>query len=970
MARSGGTGLARYLQECTDNADASDSVDPVGDGGLGANRARDRQRSAKGAVEFRVLGPLEAAVDGVPVPLGGPKQRAVLGVLLALDGGPVPADRLVDELWGETPPATATAALQVHVSGLRKVLPERIRLAPAGYVLDLDDATRDTDGLADALRRARAGDAGQTAAGLAGALARWRGPAYGGVPVSPAVAAAGTHWEQLRLAALEDRIAAELALGRHAELGAELAGLTAAHPTRERLAMHRMLAAYRSGRSGEALAAYQQLRRALADELGVDPGEPVEALARAIERADPTLAAPSALPVAASRFVGRRHELDRLGELLGACRAVTVTGPGGAGKTRLSVQLARDVEPDHPDGVHLVELAATTAVAGAVAAALGVREQPDEPLLATLTAALRAQRVLLVLDNCEHVLDEAAQLAAQLLARCPGLRVLATSRERLGIEGEAVWPLAGLELPAEDDPPAVAARTDAVRLLVDRAALARPGFRLGPDDVPVAAALCRRLDGLPLAIELAAARLRAQSLAEVAARLDRRLDLLAGGGRTAPQRHRTLRATLEWSHQLLEPDEQVLFRRLAVFADGCTPAGLAAVLGDGHLGDGDEDVLGRLVDRSMVVAEPGPGATRYRMLETVHDYAAEQLAAAGETGLRREHATWCLGLARRVAIFGGADHPQELARLAAEYGNVVAALDWAAAADPQLGLAIAAPMWWFWWERGLMGSGLAYLSRALTAAGPAPTADRAAALRAAAALARNSGHFADARRLGEQSLATFRTLGDAEGEAAALNNLLITAHAQSDFVASLSYGQAALVLAERGGDPRRVAATENNIAATLRSLSRPVEALAALERALALFREIDDRRGEAAAASNLAITARLAGDPAGSRRWWAVALPLYRALDLDEGMLDVVDGVGCLLAAEGRAADALRLIAVADRERHRLGAPQLGPDEVVGREAALATARAALGPSAAAAVEAAAAGESLDAALRTVEAYL
>ncbi|HST66202.1 MAG TPA: BTAD domain-containing putative transcriptional regulator [Mycobacteriales bacterium] len=866
------------------------------DGGLGADPDADRQRSAKG-VEFRVLGPLEALVDGAAVPLGGPKQRAVLGVLLAGGGEPVPAGRLVDELWGESPPATATAALQVHVSGLRKVLPGRIRTVPAGYVLDLAGAAVDTDGVEDALRRARAGEPAETAAGLAAVLARWRGPAYGGVPPSPAVTAAATHWEELRLGALEDRLAADLALGRHAELRAELAGLTAAYPTRERLAAHRMLAAYRSGQPGEALAAYRDLRRALAAELGVEPGERVEALARAIERADPTLAAPTALPIPASRFVGRRRELDRLGELLGRSRVVTVTGPGGAGKTRLALQLAREAGPEHPDGVHLVELAAAASVPGAVATALDVREQPDEPLPATLVAALRARRILVVLDNCEHVLDEAAALAATLLAGCPGLRVLATSREQLGIEGEAVWPLAGLQLPGEDDAPAVAARTDAVRLLADRGALARPGFRLDPADVPVAAALCRRLDGLPLAIELAA-------------------------------------------------------------------AGLAAVLGAGS-----EDVLARLVDRSMVVAEPGPGATRYRMLETVRDYAAERLAAAGETGLHRAHATWCLGLARRVATFGGADHPAELAALATEYGNVLAALDWAAAADPTLGLEIAAPMWWFWWERGLMGSGLAYLSRALDAAGPAPTAARAGALRAAAALARNNGHFADARRLGEESLAVFRSLGDAEGEAAALNNLLITAHAQSDFTASLAYGRAALVLAEAGGDRRRIAATENNIAATLRNLGRPADAITALTRALALFREIDDRRGEAAAASNLAIAAWQAGDPAGSRRWWATALPLYRALELAEGVVDVIDGVACLLAAEGRAADALRLITVADRERHRLGAPQLGPDEVSGREHALATARRALGR-AASGVESGAASEPLDSILDTVHEYL
>jgi predicted ATPase len=561
------------------------------------------------------------------------------------------------------------------------------------------------------------------------------------------------------------------------------------------------------------------------------------------------------------------------------------------------------------------------------------------------------------------VLTPVAELCGTLLARCAGLRVLASSRERLGVEGEAVWPLAGLALPGADDPPAVAAAADAVRLLADRGALARPGFRLGPADVPVAAALCRRLDGLPLAIELAAARLRSQSLAEVAGRLDRRLDLLAGGGRSAPERHRTMRATLEWGHQLLEPDEQVLFRRLGVFAGGCTLAGAAAVLGD----TADVDVLTRLVDRSMVVAEPGPHGTRYRMLETVRDYAGEQLVAAGETGWRREHARWCRALAERVTAFGGADHSAELARTDDEYGNVIAALDWAATADPELGLLIAAPMWWYWWERGLMASGLRHLTRALTAAGPEPTAARGGALRAAAALARNSGHLDDARRLGAESLAAFRALADPAGEAAALNNLLMTTHAQGDFTASLGYGEAALVLARAGGDARRIAATENNLGSTLRNLRRHTEAAAAFAAARDGFRECGDRRGEAAAASNLAIVARQTGDPAASRRWWAEAFALYRELDLTDGVLDALDGIGCLLAGEGRAAEALRMLAVTDRERRRLGAPLIIPDERADRDAALATARTALGP-AAAAIEAD--PGPLDAVASTAAAYL
>jgi len=913
---------------------------------------------------YRVLGPLEVAVDGAGVRVGGPKQRALLGVLLVHAGTPVSAERLIDQLWEDDPPPTATTALQVHASGLRKVLGERLVTVGSGYALEAAEDEVDARRFEAAVHDARTHlpeRPAQAAAGLAAALELWQGEPYGDVPTTADVAAARARLTELRLSAAEDRAEAELSLGRHAEVAAELAVLAAEHPTRERLAGQHMLALYRSWRPAEALRAYQRLRQALADDLGVEPGPRVASLARAIERRDPTLDPPSSVPAAASRFIGRRRELDQLGALLGECRLLTVTGPGGAGKTRLALELARHAAADHPDGVHVVELAAPLAgssVATRVASQLQVRTRPEEPPEDALARHLSRSRALLVLDNCEHLTGSAAALCGHLLAACAGLRVLATSREPLGVAGERVWSLTGLTLPAAGDTGPRAAGSDAVRLLADRGAAARSGFAVHSGNVATAAALCQRLDGLPLAIELAAAQLRALTLDEVATRLGRRLDLADRRARTTPERHRSMRAAIDWSHHLLDADERAAFRRLSVFAGGCTVTAAEQVCGlpDGY------DVLARLVDRSVMVAEPHPDGTRFRMLELVGEYGAERLAEAGEVAeLRRRHADWCVELATAAARFGGPDHADWLRRLSAEEGNLRAALDWCLSdgADPAAALSIASPLWWFWWMRGLMADALGWLRRGLAApttaaGGPVPAELRARALRAAAALARNSGDHAAARDLGEQCLAAFGDLDDPAGMAAALNGLCITTHAQRDFAASLRFGERSRRLAEEAGDERGTAAALNNVGGSLRALDRRDEAVALFTEALKRFRAIGDPRGEAAALGNLGVMARRTGDPVQARRLALASLALYRGLELVEGQIDQLDAVAAVEVLEGRPAPALRLLTVAARERERLGSPLYSPDEIADRDRALEQARAALGRHAAAVADRAA----------------
>ncbi|MGY0236674.1 BTAD domain-containing putative transcriptional regulator [Longispora urticae] len=873
-------------------------------------------------MEFRVLGPIEVRADGEPVRLGGPRPRSVLGVLLVHAGRAVPVEHLIDQLWGEDPPASVLHALHVHISALRKGLGGRLVTVANGYVLDAApdevDASR-FESLVAAARSRLASHPARAAEDLATALALWKGEPYAGIPAGPDVEAARLRLAELRLSAWEDRLHADLALGRHHRVAAELAGVVLAHPTRDRLARAHLLALYRCGRIADAQAGYAALAEVLDTELGVEPGEEVTALARAIDRRDPTLDPPSAIPVPPSRFIGRRRELDQLAAQLGASRLLTVTGPGGAGKTRLALELARDTAADYPDGAYVVELAsvpAGTVVTCKVAAAANVFERASEPILRSLVTRLHNARALLVLDNCEHVVDSCAEIVDTLLRECAGVRVVATSREPLGVPGELVRPLAGLAVPAEDDTDAVAARVESVRLLADRGAAARPGFALTAATIGTARQLTRRLDGLPLAIELAAAQLRTLSLDEVAERLGRRLDLADRRSRTTPDRHRTMRAAIDWSYQLLAPDEQALFRGLAVFVDGCRADAVEAVTGAGH------DVLARLVDQSVVVAEESAEGTRYRMLELVREYAAGQLAESGEAPeLRRRHARWYAEFAEQSYQAETAGPRLRLVR--AEVPNFRAAVRWCFedGGDPETAVGIGASMWWYWSDHGMSVEALGWVRRALE--DPAVELSPAAfvrATRAASALVRGSGDLELARKWGEQSLAACRELGDLRALQSALNGLSFTALAQCDYVAAEEFAVECRRACEEGGDKYRAIVAGTPLGLALCGQGRLAEAGE-------LFADIRDACrdagsqpvGMAAATSNLAMVRRRLGDLAGARALYRESLAEYYDLGLPTGQMEVLDGLAGLEYAEGRPARALKLLTVTDREWDRLG---------------------------------------------------
>nr|WP_225955050.1 BTAD domain-containing putative transcriptional regulator [Kibdelosporangium phytohabitans] len=672
-----------------------------------------------------------AAGDQVPVPEA--KVRALLAALLAREGAAVSADRLLLDLWGDDLPANPLGALQTKVSRLRRAIgAELVESGPAGYRLSAGSDAAEFVGLVAAAAgmppRARV----ET---LTGALGLWRGHAFAEFADEDYARPVAHRLEEQRLAAEELLAETRLALG---EVGAALTGLSdlvERYPLRERLRAVHLRALYLAGGQAEALAGYAELRERLADELGADPGPELTALHESMLRQDPGLraAAPrprTNLPAALTPLVGRAQAVSATRALLSTYRLVTLTGPGGVGKTRLALAAAE--EAPFPDGVWLVDLAAATVadVAESVARVLHVREESGGDLAEHVAAAVRDQRLLLVLDNCEHVLVPVAGLVAHLLRAAPDLRVLATSREPLGVPGERVQAVPPLS-PA-----------DAVRLLVARAEAA--GADLSTADRDILTALCLRLDGLPLALELAAPRLRLLGPHELLSRMDDRFRLLTTGARIAPPRQRTLRAVIDWSWELLTEPERILLRRLAVHAEGSTLAAAEAVSGDSLLPSDDVlDVLSRLVDRSLVVVADGP---RYRLLESIGDYARARLAEADELpALQARHLAHYLGLAEQARL-RDAEARTWLPRLDSESANLSHALDTAIdAADADSALRLVRALVWYWFLRGRLSEAERQLRRALSVPGEHPLRDPVSAWLTGFALLRRGGTDEQAR---------------------------------------------------------------------------------------------------------------------------------------------------------------------------------------------------------------------------------
>ncbi len=594
---------------------------------------------------------------------------------------------LIDRLWGEEPPATARAALQTYVSQLRRLLGDGVIVTSgAGYVLNLRGHHLDSqvfNAFASAARTAFETGTWQEVLNDADrALALWRGRPFVELQDDAFAVPEIARLEELRIELVETRAEALLTLGRTEDALPDLERFVLEYPLRERLRRHLMVARARLGRVSEALDTYQDLRRTLS-EMGLEPAPDLRELEERILQEDPVLVPPRVrnnLPPRLTSFIGRGAELAEVAALLSRSRMVTLTGVGGTGKTALAVELARRALTSYPDGVYLVSLGALRdpdLVAMDTAEALRLRVE-RRPVADVLVDSLRNRQVLIVLDNCEHLLEACVELSQILLEAGPGVSVLATSREPLRVSGEATYVVPPLETPATGESSERRIQHfDAVRLFTERAALVSQDFALAGGNAAAVAEICRRLDGLPLAIELAAARAHSMTPQDIAARLSDRFRLLREGSRTAPRRQQTLHATIEWSYQLLEPGERVLFERLSVFAGGWTLEAAEAVCSGDGIDEGDVvDLLSRLVDKSMVVLGlPSTGDARYRLLESIRQFAKDRLSETEVASVQRRHRDWFVGLAERAnASIDGPHQPRWLDRIHADRDNIAAAL--------------------------------------------------------------------------------------------------------------------------------------------------------------------------------------------------------------------------------------------------------------------------------------------------------
>ncbi|MEU3711992.1 BTAD domain-containing putative transcriptional regulator [Streptomyces catenulae] len=707
-------------------------------------------------MRFGVLGPLAVwDGDGEAVRVPETKVRMLLADLLVHEGHMVTTDRLISDLWGERPPADPANALQVKISQLRRVVGKhRVLRVPGGYRLPLEAEELDAARFQALLRRAgKVSDARGRTGLLTEALGLWRGgKAYADLADEEFALPTARYLEEQRLAALEEQAEARLSCGEHIALADELTAQVTEHPLRERLRASQLRALCRAGRRGEALTSYRELRELLGRELGVEPGPELVTLYESLLRGRPTSGAASGpaparpehdaprhnLPAPLTPLVGRDRAVDQVCGLLHTARLVTLTGPGGVGKTRLSIETARRLVGAFPDGVWLVELGtrrgSVTELSEQVAAALGLGGNgasetpagtPRPAPGAWLSALLRERDTLIVLDNCEQSVDEVAELVTGLLQSVPGLRLLVTSREALHVAGEVIHPVEPLPL------------ADAVELFTARATAAAPGFALDATNAAAVAVICRRLDGVPLALELAATRVRTLGMQGLADRLDDRFRLLTGGRRGAPARQQTLRAVIDWSWELLTDPERITLRRLTVHADGCTLEAAEAVCAGAGLASHEVvGLLGRLIDRSLIVTTEGPDGVRYRLLESVAAYGAERLAAAGEVAaVRRRHRQYHVAFAERAAQhLRGPGQRRWLLLLDTEGANLRAALDSAVTdGNPDDALRLSKALSWYWMLRGRVAEARRFLTRAL-----ASCADRAPA-EAAGVTALNAG---------------------------------------------------------------------------------------------------------------------------------------------------------------------------------------------------------------------------------------
>ncbi|MFD9948513.1 BTAD domain-containing putative transcriptional regulator [Nonomuraea sp. NPDC059023] len=867
-------------------------------------------------MRFGLLGPLEVRDDGgETVRIPETRVRTLLAALLVREGRAATVDALIDDVWSGRRPASPLRVLRAKVSQLRTALAtaqdggrNRVRSVPGGYLLPVNADELDVLRFRTLMARARAADVpGQAVALLTEALDLWRGPALSDFPETPFAVAAAVRLTEERLSAVEERAEHRLRLGEHGPLADELRPMVEEHPLRERLLAVHMSALYRSGRQAEALEAYEKLRHQLAEELGADPGPDITTLHQDILRHSPRLATPPALPPRESalrprsnlpapvnRTIGRERETEQVRRLLRQARLVCLTGPGGVGKTRLALEAATGLDEEFPDGIRLVEFGALSPaeatverVAETVAAGLEISDgsavSSPEDLLQHLADRLRPFRMLLVLDNCEHAAEPVARLVHGLLRAAPGLRCLATSREPLRAEGEHVFEVSPLETGAGRPPVDLDSAPGAVRLFADRALAVAPDLRLDAEALSVVASVCHRLDGLPLALELAAHRVRVLGLPELSAHLDDRFGLLVEGHRALPHRQQTLRAVIDWSWDLLgEPERRVLCH-LAVHSDGCTlEAAQAVAEGEEHLDGGVLAPLSRLVGQSLVSVQQTLHGPRYRLLESIAAYAAERLEESGQAEAARErHMRFYAGFAQRAdPMLRSAEQHQWLQLMQREEANLRTAFSTAIGRrDTDMALVLASAPFWYRWIRGRLGEAHRLLAEALAMPGGSRER-RAIAAAWHAGLDNMNPRAADPVAGANAALAQFDGLPDHNARARAkwfLGPALIAHRHRAQGMELLDQAVAEL---QEQGDLWGVAVALSNRAWLEQSRGNSPRHETDGRHALQLFRDLGDRWGQLQAMAVLSRHAEIDGDFGEASRIGRQALSIARELGL------------------------------------------------------------------------------------------
>lgn len=904
-------------------------------------------------LEFRLLGPVAVIASGRSLPLGEAKQRALLAVLLLHPNQVVPVENLINLLWDD-PPDTAANALQVYVSRLRRVLTEETETGGTrsllvhespGYRLTLGPGQLDLQHfeqlVAHGRRELAAGNPGQASTALRAALELWHGPPLANVR-APFVEPERVRLEESRLAAVEARLDAELQLGRASNVLGELEALMVRHPLHERFCAQLMLALYQSGRQHDALLVYKRLSDRLDEEQGAQPGPALQKLyVDILEQADSLEVGPvrsrtqnrSSLPIQLTSFVGRTVELSASKRHLLDTRLLTLVGPGGAGKTRLAVELASQLRDSYRDGVAFVSLATITEQAvlvSTIASALDVRQTGERSLRDALFESARQLELLLVLDNFEQVVDSAV-FVAELLQQAPGIQAVVTSRASLGVRGEQQFPVPPLRVPESSGrmSAAEAVQFEAVQLFLERARAVKPSFELTSSNVTAVIDICARLDGLPLAIELAAAHIKALPPEALLEQLTECLRQSDRGPPDAEPRHRTLWAAIDWSYGLLPDGDRAILRQLGTFSGSWSLQAAERVC----CADQDGTVvpkLLRLVDASLVQPEEGPGGqARFMLLETIRDYSRERLAESGEAALlRQRHAAFYAALAEESeAALRGSEQPLWLARMDRDHANyraVVASSE--LPDDDNSALSTAAALWMFWLARGYFSEGRAYLQRCLVHAQGSDPVLRARALNGAGALgfqigefdaaraeftaaldaARSAGHdrttgivlnslgnlawslgkYDEAESWYQQSLELRRQLEDRFGMAMCLNNLGTLASDQAHFDEAQHWHEESLAIRRMIGDASGIAQSLHNLGEVALRRGTYDAALAHVTESLTRYWELGNKMYVADELGAFSRLAEITGDYKVSARWFGATAALRRAIHVKPALTD------------------------------------------------------------------------------------